>query len=265
MGLDIRTVLFDLDGTIYQNLTFNRIYIRNLTAGTPLASWQESLLAYTEEVFAGRRLIMNRAYSTLPLPAPDPESYFAALEGALLPDLSYEELLQQEHCLFLGDAWAVLALLGKTLGLLEGSRLDAVYRMSRRDMSQEGMEGDKKLRDAIIRLGKRCETVLVSNSYEDTAWDFLCQLGYDGIFSRCCFSAGKPGGLEKALNDMEPGILQEPRRLLTIGDHAFNDLFPLARLGARTLWVNPYPAIHKPPCDGEVATTGELADYLDRL
>ena len=72
-------------------------------------------------------------------------------------------------------------------------------------------------------------------------------------------------GLEKALNDMEPGILQEPRRLLTIGDHAFNDLFPLARLGARTLWVNPYPAIHKPPCDGEVATTGELADYLDRL
>ena len=59
MGLDIRTVLFDLDGTIYQNLTFNRIYIRNLTAGTPFASWQESLLAYTEEVFAGRRLIMK--------------------------------------------------------------------------------------------------------------------------------------------------------------------------------------------------------------
>ena len=187
MGLDIRTVLFDLDGTIYQNLTFNRIYIRNLTAGTPLASWQESLLAYTEEVFAGRRLIMNRAYSTLPLPAPDPESYFAALEGALLPDLSYEELLQQEHCLFLGDAWAVLALLGKTLGLLEGPRLDAVYRMSRRDMSQEGMEGDKKLRDAIIRLGKRCETVLVSNSYEDTAWDLFPLL----FFCRKAQRAGK--------------------------------------------------------------------------
>lgn len=210
MGLDIRTVLFDLDGTIYQNLTFNRIYIRNLTAGTPFASWQESLLAYTEEVFAGRRLIMNRAYSTLPLPAHDPESYFAALEGALLPDLSYEELLQQEHCLFLGDAWAVLALLGKTLGLLEGPRLDAVYRMSRRDMSQEGMEGDKKLRDAIIRLGKRCETVLVSNSYEDTAWDFLCQLGYDGIFSRCCFLPESPAGWKRRSTTWSPGSCRNP-------------------------------------------------------
>ena len=190
MGLDIRTVLFDLDGTIYQNLTFNRIYIRNLTAGTPFASWQESLLAYTEEVFAGRRLIMNRAYSTLPLPAPDPESYFAALEGALLPDLSYEELLQQEHCLFLGDAWAVLALLGKTLGLLEGPRLDAVYRMSRRESGARRFWSATPMR---IRPG-----------IFSASWDMT------GSFPAAVFLPESPAGWKRRSTTWSPGSCRNP-------------------------------------------------------
>ncbi len=264
----IRTIVFDLDGTIYQNLSFHRDYIGFLTEGTDKASWRDALIAFTERVFSGRALVMNALYKNARLEEADgasPEDFFAALERAYAPEAAAEDMPPKDKYTYLGDAWAVVTLLGETLGLFYADRCNEVYRRTRAKMEEDGMCGDAVLFEAIKRAGERYETVLLSNSYEKTAREFMRQLGFDGAFDRMGFSANKPYGLVEALREQCPRALDEPQSVLTIGDHAFNDLIPLAELGCRTLWINPYEGINTAPHDDTVKTLRELAAYLDAL
>ena len=262
---EIKTLVFDLDGTIYQNTVFHRDYLRFLVEGTDKASWADELIRYADAVFCGERLEMNSFYTYTRIEAATPEMYFCALESARQPDFLYEEALLRSDCIYTGDAWAVVTLIGKTLGLLEGDRNDAVYQRTREKMSADGMTGSVRLRDAIRSLSGSFETILLSNSYESTAVAFLEQLGYSNTFEKTVFSANKPGGILDALCTQDATLLDRPQSVLTIGDHAFNDLMPLQQLGSRSLWVNPFPNIRKPACDASVRTPEELAEYLEEL
>ncbi len=53
-------------------------------------------------------------------------------------------------------------------GCLDGDRANEVYRLTRLQMEQAGMHGDRGLYEAIMRLEQRCRVVLLSNSYEET-------------------------------------------------------------------------------------------------
>ena len=57
-----RIVIFDLDGTIYQNSVFHRGYLRTLVAGTWAEPLEADLVRLAEAIFAGRELDMNRFY-----------------------------------------------------------------------------------------------------------------------------------------------------------------------------------------------------------
>ena len=265
MREDIQTIVFDLDGTIYQNTVFHRDYLRFLVEGTGRADWSESLIALADAVFSGRRLVMNAFYADSRIEAETPEAYFCSLERALLPSLSYEEALGRTDCIYTGDAWAVVTLIGKTLGLLENGRSDAIYRLTRDKMNADGMRGSARLRSAICGLDGCVDAILLTNSYESTALDFLGQLGFLNTFPEIVFSANKPAGMVDALRRKRPALFERPERVLTVGDHAFNDLMPLQRLGCRTLWINPFDNIHTPGADMTVRTLDELAGFLEGL
>lgn len=262
---DIKTIVFDLDGTIYQNTVFHRDYLHFLVEGTDKVSWADALIDYAESVFCGERLTMNAFYASERIEAQSPAAFFQALEAARLADLPYKQALLRDDCLYTGDAWAVVTLIGKALGLIEGDRGDVIYKRTREKMSTDGMTGNVRLRDAIRSLRGRFDTILLSNSYESTAVEFLDQLGYVNTFEKTVFSANKPRGMIDALCEKEPALFERPQSILTIGDHAFNDLFPLQQLGSRTLWVNPFFNIREPVCDATVRTPEELAEYLEGL
>lgn len=264
----IRTIVFDLDGTIYQDLTFHRDYIGFLTEGTSKASWRDALIAFTDEVFAGRALVMNSFYRNAALEEAEgasPEPFLEALARAHAPEVSALDMPAKSEYTYLGDAWAVVTLLGETLGLFYDDRCNAVYRKTRAKMEADGMRGNAVLLEAVLRAGKRFDTVLLSNSYEQTAREFMRQLGFEGAFDRMGFGANKPYGLVEALRLQCPRALDEPQSVLTVGDHAFNDLIPLSHLGCRTLWINPYEGINPAPHDDTVKSLTELAAYLDGL
>ena len=46
MRQEIDTIIFDLDGTIYQNTEFHRDYLRFLVDGTGLEAWADSLITF---------------------------------------------------------------------------------------------------------------------------------------------------------------------------------------------------------------------------
>jgi len=260
-----RSVIFDLDGTIYQNTVFHTDYIHALVANTPFTDWEQDLISLADDVFAGRLLHMNRFYRPGALHAHSCAELIDGLAGQLCPPISYEEAMGKDDLLYLGDAWSVMDLLGLGLGCLDKKRSDELYRQIRRQMEQKGMQGSPRLRQAIIDLQKRTRAVLVSNSYRQTVDEFLRQLGFSGIFQTVCCSARKPYGMIESLRKTDPNLLQDPQNLISIGDHAFNDLMPIAALGGETVWMNPYSGIDPPVCDRSFSTLAELADYLDTI
>ena len=266
MHKGIKTVVFDLDGTIYQNNSFHGDYIRFLLEGTGREDWETALTAYVDDVYRGRHLVMNSFYVSRPLEASSPDEFFRRLAKSRAEGVSFDYALEHgDEYVYLGDAWALVSLIGKTLGLLEGGRENQVYRLTRDKMSRDGMSGSVRLKEAILALGQRCHTVLLTNSYEETALDFLRQLGFDGVFTDAVYSADKPYGMARNLARRRPELYDEPESFLTVGDHAFNDLMPLQRLGCRALWINPFEGVHEPAYDETAHTPDELACCLESI
>ena len=260
-----RIVIFDLDGTIYQNSVFHLGYLRTLVAGTWAEPLEADLVRLAEAIFAGRELDMNRFYRRGRAEAATVPELVQALRKRVLPGMTYAEALQADDVVYLGDAWAVLAYLGDALGCLDGDRANEVYRLTRLQMEQAGMHGDRGLYEAIMRLEQRCRVVLLSNSYEETVREFLRQLGFAGAFREICSSANKPYGMIASLQALDPALLARPEALISIGDHAFNDLMPISAIGGQTLWIDPYPGIHEPEYTWCVHTLAELAAFLDTI
>lgn len=261
----IKTIVFDLDGTIYQNNTFHYDYIHFMLDGTDKAGWEKELVRYVDKVYCGQHLIMNSFYINRRINAESPAELFSAIELGLMPDISYEEAILNEDCIYLGDAWAVVNFIGKALGVLDGERYNKIYKLTREKMSLDGIHGNGRLLSAVKNAGQCYTTVLLSNSYEATAKAFLKQLGFDGAFSKVAFSADKPREMTEKLGTEYPELYIHPKSFLTIGDHAFNDLMPLQRLGCKTIWINPFTNIHKPVYDKMVHTLDELAQYLESM
>lgn len=265
MGHRIETVVFDLDGTLYLNNDFYRDYIHFLLEDTDKVEWEDDLIRYAAGVCSGEHLVMNTYYRSGVIRSDSSKEFFSRLEEAYLPEMRYEEALCRGDCIYLGDVWAVVTLIGKALGVLDGERIETVYRRTREKMSMDGMEGNPRLRNAIEALGRRCNTVLLSNSYEETARDFLRQLGFEHVFRKEIFSANKPWSMAEKLMEQGVDLDAEPQCVLSVGDHAFNDLMPMGRLGCKTLWVNPFGKIHEPVYDMAVHTLDELACCLEGM
>lgn len=261
----IETVIFDLDGTVYQNLTFHADYLHFLLEGTPFAALETPLLDYINRVFCGERLVMNSYYTAVPLDTSSLDAYLTSLEAAHRPDMTYDLALDNPSIVYLGDAWAVLALIGRTLGILDEATSERVYRATRAKMSRDGLAVDQRLKRAIQNLNTRFSTVLLSNSYAQTALDFLHQLTLDDVFGDYVFSADKPRSMVQNVTTLCPDLPAHPDRFLVIGDHVYNDLIPMQRLGCPTVWINPYPKINEPEYDTKVKSTDELAARLEQL
>lgn len=261
----IKVIVFDLDGTIYQDFSFYKHYIHFMVEGTDKETWESGLVEYVKDVLCGKRLRMNTFYRCSAIRTDDREQYFDMAERAAIPDAAVKERMDPNETIYLGDAWAVLTFIGYSLGVFGAERCQETYRRTRRVMEESGLRGSRRLRDAMKKVNNYCETILLSNSDAGTAQKLLGQLGYRGIFTREGFSVEKPYGLIDAVENCLPGALKNPRAVLAIGDHAYNDLEPLHRLGCRTLWMNPYSGIQEPAYDISLKTLEELADYLNSL
>lgn len=258
MFSNIKTIVFDLDGTIYQDVFFYKKYIHFLVENTKYSDWEKEIVAFCDKVFNGEKLKMNDNYKVITKEFTSSGEFFIALEDSHCTSVGKDTIN-------LGDAWSVMTLIGQTLGLYSEGRGDEIFAKTRKSMVEEGLVSDRKLYETIKKIGKKYNVILLSNSYESTAKEFLNNINYEDAFTKIGFSSIKPHGMIEALNKVCPQALNEPETIMTIGDHAFNDLEPLAAKGAKTIWINPYPNIAKVKCDKELKTTVDLANFLETL
>ena len=259
----VKVILFDLDGTIYQDIDFHRDYIQTLVTDTPYQAWEKELVTFTDEVLRGQHLQMNCFYQEKKIEFSSFEEYVLKIEELLVPDVSFEEYYQHkvEGLCFLGDAWSVVTLIAVTLGLRE-EKGNYAFLSIREKMMAENLPQNMELIQAVTELKKKYTTILLSNSPYQTAFDFVKKLGFQEAFTYMSFESGKPNALQEKLFEFVPFVYQDFSSLLSIGDHALNEIINVQILGGQTIWMSPYQGIHEPQYDLKLRSLEELASFL---
>ncbi|MBW7460822.1 hypothetical protein K0U00_42830, partial [Paenibacillus sepulcri] len=107
--------------------------------------------------------------------------------------------------------------------------------------------------------------ILLTNSPENTGREFIAALDCLKLFNEIVYGAGKPNGLERYMQELMDRENLQADQILSIGDHAWNDLYPVQKLGGRTVFLSPYPSSEPAQWDVRLDTLDELAAMLVEL
>lgn len=145
-------------------------------------------------------------------------------------------------------------------GIDEAKRQEA-FQQVRKEMLQgsSSFERHTGLYEAIRQLSVVQSKLLLTNSPENTGREFIAALGASVLFSDIIYGAGKPVGMEQFMSELMKREGLRPEQILSIGDHAWNDLYPVRKLGGRTAWISAYPSSDPSPWDVRLTTLDELA------
>lgn len=268
------TVIFDFDGTLYQDTAFIRPYIAYLCEGTPFAQQVDAIEGFARDVLDGLRIPFNAFYRPADLSVFSSRNRIApadvarALDGlnaVYRPDARYGDALADRGLEYLGDAWALMRLIAHALDLDDPDRTERAFRLTRAEMGKRELASDARLAHAVRALSRRARVVLMSNSYRETVEPFIASLGFAGAFPLIVPSADKPYRMVENLVAALPDAMDEPSHVLSIGDHAFNDLMPIRNAGGFGVWANAFPKTRRAPCGIELRGCADIADFIDSL
>ncbi len=263
---DLKAVIFDLDGTLYQDKQFYRRYLMHLVKDTAWEPEYDKLLCFMEDVLSGRaEQKMGHFYRH------SPYSHFRTVSEVLdFTTVSnqgdpFEEKFYDNGYFFIGDAWALTGIIRLRLGL-KGST-DAFLNTRREMLMPEYIfETSNSLVNAIEGLtGAGISTYLFTNTQSEGAVKFVDHLGLGGKLSAIEYGIGKPYGLAQRLPDILKRAGASPEQVLSIGDHSFNDLSPVRAAGGHTVLVSPYVIHDNVNWDMRLSSLDELDDCIRNI
>lgn len=279
---NLHTIIFDLDGTLYQDHSFTPRYIAHLTRGTEHEARLDELCETAANIFAGRHPLGmddwydaerdlcvvhdgERAVSVCHWDGRPVEWAAGGMPAAYTDSGLWAEEAAARRLLFAGDAWSVVGIIAARLRVPEETRMRA-FRQVREEMLKppHAMHKHERLHSLLRRLP--CRAMLLTNSPGESAGAFRQYLSLDGIFAYVAHGCGKPAGIGALIERITQEEGLPASGILSIGDHAWNDLVPARQAGCRTIAINPYlPADAPHGWNARIRTLDELADLLEQL
>lgn len=258
----IKTILFDMDGTLYQDFHFHRDYLRYSLEGTEYESRLPEALELAERTLCGKGLVMNRFYH-LPDKVPAAGELEDQLRSAMCTEMPFAQCYETGlgELAYLGDPWEVVTLIAAAYGVLEQNGEKAFLRV-REQMHRQSICADPELLAVLLKLKERYHTILLSNSPQQSASDFIEKLGFQDAFCEKIYDAHKPYGLLQTVYHFHPELRECPEQMLSVGDHAFNEIENILLAGGKTLWMNPYADAPQVKTTWSVCSIAELILFL---
>lgn len=259
---EIKTILFDMDGTLYQDFHFHRDYLRYSLENTPYEARLPEALELVERTLGGNGLAMNRFYC-LPKQVPAEGALEQTLRDAMQTEMPFARCYEEGmgELAYLGDPWEVVTLIAAAYGVLEQNGEWAFLRV--REEMQQSIHADPALLSLLLRLKERYHTILLSNSPEQSASDFIEKLGFKDAFCEKIYNAHKPYGLLKTVYCFHPELREHPEQMLSVGDHALNEIENILLAGGKTLWMNPYGEAPQVDTTWSVRSIAELIAFFE--
>jgi FMN phosphatase YigB (HAD superfamily) len=262
---DINVLIFDMDGTLYQDYTFMGRYIHKMMAGNFPESEIEETVALAYDILEGRRHVkLGFMY--------DPASLVFYRQQDLHPVTSYDwdglelEITESEEnaLAYIGDPWGIAQLMAYWKNVL-ADEVKRAFDDVRKEMLTEAYCIIKRtdLFEEIRNLEDK-RLILMTNSPLPTGQEFVDFLEINEVFDEFYFDGQKPYGIEELFGKL---LVEgyEPHEILSIGDHPWNDLYPVHKAGGHTCLISEYKHDDATGWSASVESIDELAGLIRRL
>ena len=258
----IELVLYDLDGTLYENTDQYEYYAACLASrleGDARSRFREEysdaqqgrhLLKYGLTFDVLRRLILRTGQS---YPAQVLEAW--TWDGRPVDSRSvYGETLvahDLDRFITASDPWWVPHILAHYHGLsiseCEKAFLEARKMMMEPAYSYRAAQGvPAGLRECALRYYQ----VLATNAPRAEAEHILQATETTGCFDLQMFDAGKPRKMQDLIRRISSEFRVPLKRILSVGDNPFNEIYPALALNCKTVLVDPAACYREEPQAG---------------
>lgn len=273
----VRVIVYDLDGTVYDDTRHFELYARETQSHLPEAV-QEAFWADYQAVVGGEHpaLRIGTFYDVT-------HDFILEMrggrvdralhwDGAEVPPLVRQHLypgpVEPDHATILnvGDLWWVPSAIARHYGG-EVEKQQQAFLKIREIMSEPSfaVRAIPGMADLIRSLRGRVVQVLVTNSPQPDSEAVLQKVGLLGLFDRMYFRSNKPAGLKAILDEIARDYQVTMGQVLSVGDNLVNEIAPSRALGCQTVFIDPHATARPEDADLVVPGMALLLPELGRL
>lgn len=280
MALDhaaIRVIVYDLDGTIYDDTRHFELYAREIQSHLPPevrdAFWADYTAAVAGHHPALRIGTFYDVERDLVLEMKAGRVARAVhWDGSELPPLVrqhlYPGVVEPDHLTVLnvGDLWWVPTAISSHYGGQPEKHGQAFLRI-REIMSDPGfaIRPIPQLAEVIGALKGKVVQVLATNSPQPDSEAILKKVGLLGLFDRMYFRSNKPAGLKAIFAEIARDYQAEMKQIVSVGDNLVNEIAPARAMGCQTVLIDPHGVAEPDEADLIVPAMSLLLPELQKL
>lgn len=272
----VRVILYDLDGTVYNDTVQFDYYISRIAARLPMER-QPEVRRQFEAACRGEdpRLVVGRFYHAASGTSVElnqqrkVERVFRGAEEVprnRWPDLPETPQHDGYDLLNVGDLWGISSAVGRLFDLPR-EELRACFTETRAFMAGPDfrIQPIPGLVETMQMLRGKVGQVLATNSPPEASQVILQKTRMIDLMDTCYYNSNKPIGLPGLLERIRADFGAEPGEVLSVGDNYHNEIIAARQLGAQTAFIDPHG--HGGPGDADIYVRhmAELVPILQSL
>lgn len=264
---NIKVIICDLDGTLYQDRQYYKRFISHLLKGSVFEEFEALIQAKADAIIEGKdKVLLGHLYDrTMDLTGKTLEERLD-IESIVNTDGHFENYLDRKYG-FIGDGWSIVFMLAGQLGIAK-EVVDRAFAKVREEMlmPEYAIEVNEQLVQVLGELAKYTEGMyMMTNTARPEAIDFTKYINLEDKFNIIHYGADKPFGLMEHLPDILKNHHIEGSEILAIGDHGYNDLYPVKAIGGHTILTSPYDIHDHVDWSVRVHTLEQLKEQLEEV
>lgn len=250
MNRQIDTIIFDLDGTLYEDRHHFDYYADRVKKKLPESIQEEFEETYQKVVNDQHPLQPGRFYDLLEdklivqIHQEIKEVYH--WNGKLVDPQEVNVLypegyvhLDRRRFFSIGDYWSVPIIIARHFGF-QRKDVNSAFTETRRYMMSEKftMNPVKGFRETLLELKEHINLVLLTNSPQPDSDVLLIKLGLDNVFAKKIFNAKKPSHTTLRFTEIRDTFETQYPNMLSVGDNYVNEILPARDLGLETIYID---------------------------
>jgi FMN phosphatase YigB (HAD superfamily) len=270
---EIKAIVFDLDGTLYEDTHHFRRYAEIIKNRLAPEVQESFMLDYDKAVAGTHTLKIGRIYDAkkdfILIHDNKKVSEGFTWDGTPLAQNFIAELypneidIDMQSILSVGDLWWIPGSIGMHYGLDRSTIHDCFLEVREYMMSEEFvMEPVKDFRETLEYLKSKIKLILLTNSDEPSSETLLKKLGIQHVFHKKIFQGKKPSKTLERFEEIRMEFNLSFNEILSVGDNYMNEIHPVIPLGCKTIYIDNYRIRNKGDADYIVYSISEVVEII---
>jgi FMN phosphatase YigB (HAD superfamily) len=272
----IKVIVFDLDGTLYEDTHHFHYYAKRLQDKLPLMVQDKFDHDYRLFQEGKHALKIGRVYDV------EKDLILVQLDGIVQEayqwdgtPLEKEKIklfypkpitIDLDSMLNVGDLWWVPASIARHYGLTNEESYQAFLETRKYMMTPEfQMTKIPGLKETLEEISDEIKLVLMTNSPKQDSEVILSKLDLHQVFHKKIFMAKKPTLTQQHFASIKKEFNVDYEQILSIGDNWLNEILPAKKLGCSTILIDSHQIADDQFADIIVSTISKLIPVLKKL